>query len=223
MLEKLEEFFVQKSVPSAYDDSLTWYELIAKFQTKINEAIDYINTSFKDKLNEVIRDRNNVIKVKINTLINDRNSTVVYTLDETTKATKELVKAMEALVDERNGATKTAVNAIIYDEHRRTSGLVSAINTNTVRINSNNLNIKNAINEQTGKAFSVIDYADEDSGIISIVTSSFNTIETEDAQIMTPVSQTAEDLKDITKPEIETPDVIGGSISGIDNTIEEIS
>lgn len=73
MLEKLKPFFIQQAVPTVYDDSLTWLELVEKFQEKVNEAIDYINTSLKGKLNEVIKDRNETIKTAINNTI-DSNS-----------------------------------------------------------------------------------------------------------------------------------------------------
>ncbi len=69
MLKLLEEMFIQNSIPSAYDDSLTWYEVIGKFHAKINEAVETI-IKYVSKLNEIISDRNNTIKGKINEVIN---------------------------------------------------------------------------------------------------------------------------------------------------------
>lgn len=75
MLEKIKnKYFIQESIPSAYDDSLTWYEVVAKFQAKLNEIIGYINTTLIGKLNEVINDRNTTIKAKINEIITSLTS-----------------------------------------------------------------------------------------------------------------------------------------------------
>ena len=70
MIKKLiTEFFVQESIPSAFDDSLTWYELISKIQKSVNDIIDSINTVIVPKINEIIKDRNETIKQSINNLI----------------------------------------------------------------------------------------------------------------------------------------------------------
>lgn len=70
MIKKLiTEFFVQQSIPSAFDDSLTWYELISKIQASVNDIIDCINNVVIPKINEIIKDRNETIKQTINALI----------------------------------------------------------------------------------------------------------------------------------------------------------
>lgn len=74
MLEKINKFFIQESIPSAYDDSLTWYEVIGKFHAKLNEFVEYINNTIIPKINEVINDRNSVIKAKINEIITSLTS-----------------------------------------------------------------------------------------------------------------------------------------------------
>jgi hypothetical protein len=68
MIEKLKNTFnIQNSIPTAYDDSLTFYEVLSKLMKKINECIDLVHGKQYPKVNELIDDRNNTIKTAINT------------------------------------------------------------------------------------------------------------------------------------------------------------
>lgn len=116
MIEKITEFFVQQSVPSAYDDSLTWYEVIAKFQAKLNEIIEFVSNTLVSKINEIIKDRNTTIKGKINESLNSlktyldclktcidgsatNDNSIIYIMNYNTK---KLIKNMENLKEEIN-------------------------------------------------------------------------------------------------------------------------
>lgn len=116
MIEKITEFFVQQSVPSAYDDGLTWYEVIAKFQAKLNEIIEYQSNTLVSKINEIIKDRNGIIKTKINDSLDSlktylacvktcidggatNDNAIIYIMNDNTK---KLIKNMENLKEEIN-------------------------------------------------------------------------------------------------------------------------
>ena len=116
MIEKITEFFVQQSVPSAYDDSLTWYEVLAKFQGKLNEIIEYIFNTLVSKINEIIKDRNDTIKTKIN---------------ESLESLKSYLDSAKISIDN----TATNDNAIIY-----------IMNSNTKKLIKNMENLKEEIN-----------------------------------------------------------------------------
>ena len=62
-------WIIQNSIPTAFDDSLSWYEVLSKLWFNIVNIIDYLNTTLIVKVNEIITDRNTVIKSKINELI----------------------------------------------------------------------------------------------------------------------------------------------------------
>lgn len=123
MIEKITEFFVQQSVPSAYDDSITWYEVLAKFQGKLNEIIEYIFNTLVSKINEIIKDRNDTIKTKINESLEslksyldsakisiDNTSTndnaIIYIMNSNTK---KLIKNMENLKEEINAVSEYTI------------------------------------------------------------------------------------------------------------------
>lgn len=75
MIEKIKNAFnIQNSIPTAYDDSLTFYEVVSKLMKKINECIDLVQGKQYAKINELIDDRNNTIKATINTN-NDSSAT----------------------------------------------------------------------------------------------------------------------------------------------------
>lgn len=123
MIEKITEFFVQQSVPSAYDDSLTWYEVLAKFQGKLNEIIEYIFNTLVSKINEIIKDRNDTIKTKINESLESLKSyldsakisidntatndnAIIYIMNSNTK---KLIKNMEHLKEEINAVSEYTI------------------------------------------------------------------------------------------------------------------
>lgn len=62
-------WWIQNSIPTAYDDSLSIYEVWCKLWYHYLNLIQYLNKTICVKINEIITDRNNVIKSKINELI----------------------------------------------------------------------------------------------------------------------------------------------------------
>lgn len=55
IIEKI-KYYCHKILPLSYDDSLSYYEVLCKLTAKMNEMIEYINTSFIDYVREVIGD-----------------------------------------------------------------------------------------------------------------------------------------------------------------------
>lgn len=47
-------FWSQKVLPLVYDDSLSYYEVLCKVRDKLNEVIEYVQTTFLAKADEVI-------------------------------------------------------------------------------------------------------------------------------------------------------------------------
>ena len=76
-------WFIQNSIPTAFDDSLSYLELLSKVLQKLNDIIDYINNTIVTKINEIIKDRNEVIKTKINEIIKDRNDVLKIKINNT--------------------------------------------------------------------------------------------------------------------------------------------
>lgn len=148
MIEKLKNTFnIQNSIPTAYDDSLTFYEVISKLMKKINECVDLVQGKQYGKINELIDDRNDTIVSAIND-INSSTSTSFIALDVTTKSNNEnlssyftgvndsLVKNNQALSSYASTAKKadssfsdflSEYNHVVmkgYDEDTRTLSLV---------------------------------------------------------------------------------------------------
>lgn len=55
ILEKV-KYYCHKILPLSYDDSLSYYEVLCKLTSKMNEMIDYINTEFVNYVQQVIGD-----------------------------------------------------------------------------------------------------------------------------------------------------------------------
>lgn len=55
IIEKIKHY-CHKVLPLTYDDSLSYYEVLCKLTGKINEIVEYINTSFIDYVREAIGD-----------------------------------------------------------------------------------------------------------------------------------------------------------------------
>lgn len=55
IIDKIKHY-CHKVLPLTYDDSLSYYEVLCKLTGKVNEIIEYINTSFIDYVKEVIGD-----------------------------------------------------------------------------------------------------------------------------------------------------------------------
>lgn len=67
-------WWIQNSIPTAYDDSLSIYEVWCKLWYHYLNIIKYLNETLIIKVNEIIKDRNETIKVKINELIDSLSS-----------------------------------------------------------------------------------------------------------------------------------------------------
>lgn len=53
MIEKL-HYWTHKILPLVYDDSLSYYEVLAKIRAKLNEVIDFIGDNFAENIKKVI-------------------------------------------------------------------------------------------------------------------------------------------------------------------------
>lgn len=53
MVEKL-KYWTHKILPLIYDDSLSYYEVLAKVTAKINELIQYIDTTYTQEVKALI-------------------------------------------------------------------------------------------------------------------------------------------------------------------------
>ena len=49
-------FWSQKILPLVYDDSLSYYEVLCKLTTKINEMIEFINEGISNEVKKYVRD-----------------------------------------------------------------------------------------------------------------------------------------------------------------------
>lgn len=47
-------FWTQKVLPLVYDDSLSYYEVLNKIATKLNEVIAYVTTEINDTVTELV-------------------------------------------------------------------------------------------------------------------------------------------------------------------------
>lgn len=65
-MKKFEPLRIQNSLPTVFDDSLTFYEAIGKLVAKVNELISYQTDTVVKKINEIINDRNDKVAEKIN-------------------------------------------------------------------------------------------------------------------------------------------------------------
>lgn len=155
-------WFIQNSLPTAYDDSLTWYEVVSKLYNTILYMIEYLNEKTTPKINEIIDDRNNTIRTKINELINSAKSYLnivkdkINTEDElrltntntmntninTIGVNNAIIKKMfDAISDYSNSVSNTLYNGTLdvikfldYDE-----------STNTLNVQQSNTELINTL------------------------------------------------------------------------------
>lgn len=64
----------QKILPSAYDDSLSYYENVCKLSSKMNEIIDDINEGFETLIFQKMDEFFN--KIMIDAIYNDSEETI---------------------------------------------------------------------------------------------------------------------------------------------------
>lgn len=64
LMRRLLVYNVQKVLPAVYDDSLSYYELLAKIQEKLNESIANINNlnEWQDAQDEVMAELNQMVE-----------------------------------------------------------------------------------------------------------------------------------------------------------------
>lgn len=93
-MQKVKNYWCQKVLPLVYDDSLSYYEILTKLTTKINEVIEYINDNFKE-----------LIKSKIDEYFNQLMVDAIYNeSEETIYLKKEIIADGEHVY---NGENKT--------------------------------------------------------------------------------------------------------------------
>lgn len=56
-MEKLSDFIIQNSIPTVFDDSLSFYELVSKLLSKTNSIIDMINDDFDEYAIDVLNSK----------------------------------------------------------------------------------------------------------------------------------------------------------------------
>lgn len=135
MIDKL-CFWIQNSIPTAFDDSLSYLETLSKVLQKLNDIIDYINNTIVTKINEIIKDRNEIIKTKINEIIKDRNDVLKITINNTANYSDV---DHENIVDLHDELKPFQTNTIQAFEALRIANISSAekFNSNVTTLNQN--------------------------------------------------------------------------------------
>lgn len=75
-LKDVPRYFCQKVLPLSYDDSLSYYEVLCKLTTKMNEIITAINDNFETMVREKIN------SYFINSVYDRKTETLVLSLNE---------------------------------------------------------------------------------------------------------------------------------------------
>ena len=75
-LKDVPRYFCQKVLPLSYDDSLSYYEVLCKLTTKMNEIITAINDNFETMVREKIN------SYFINSVYDSKTETLVLSLNE---------------------------------------------------------------------------------------------------------------------------------------------
>lgn len=47
-------FWTQKVLPLVYDDSLSYYEVVSKIASKLNEVIEYVTNEINETITEIV-------------------------------------------------------------------------------------------------------------------------------------------------------------------------
>lgn len=64
-------FYCQKILPLVYDDSLSYYEVVCKVASKLNEFIDWANTEYENNMKQLYEDIEKELKDWVNTNFNN--------------------------------------------------------------------------------------------------------------------------------------------------------
>lgn len=104
------KFWCQKVLPAVYDDSLSYYELLCKVMSKLNEVIDVINTfetghediyNRLDNLDKLVADLEDVVKAdydELKGLIGDNKQAIEDNYNHFTDEINELKRKLKEIV-----------------------------------------------------------------------------------------------------------------------------
>ncbi len=79
-IKRFEIPFVQRVLPLVYDDSMSYYEALAKLKAKVNEIIDFCNDLLENAIIAYIDRRFN--ELMIGAMYNEENETIVLSNEE---------------------------------------------------------------------------------------------------------------------------------------------
>lgn len=80
MVNPIKRFYCNKVLPLTYDDSLSYYEVLCKLTTKMNELIENINNNFQQMVEDTVKE--NIERFLINAMYRAETETIVISLDE---------------------------------------------------------------------------------------------------------------------------------------------
>ena len=69
-------FWSQKVLPLVYDDSLSYYEVLCKLTSKLNEVIKYVQGELKDEISKIISE------YFVEMTYNSASETITLTMEE---------------------------------------------------------------------------------------------------------------------------------------------
>ena len=69
-------FWSQKVLPLVYDDSLSYYEVLCKLTSKLNEVIKYVQGELKDEISKIISE------YFVEMTYNSSTETITLTMEE---------------------------------------------------------------------------------------------------------------------------------------------
>lgn len=140
--------YIQKVLPTSYDDSLTYLEELGQLQYKINECIDVINTVSED-WDEMKRDFES-LRVEVQELQS--------TVDGLEEELKEYVDAhMEETKDELIEMISTFETEINSQMQTLTENINAEINTFESSVNSQLVDIRNTVQAMSSSLTHYID------------------------------------------------------------------
>lgn len=127
--------FIQKVLPTAYDDSLTYLEMIGKLIHKINEIIDQTN-SYEERFGELEEEqaklRQDMIELKaelegieddLKKYIDDKFEPYVEIIENLKQLLLDAEVSLKQYVDAQNAVLRTEFNAEILDLQRQIDDL----------------------------------------------------------------------------------------------------
>lgn len=74
-IKRINRPFVQRVLPLVYDDSLSYYETLAKLRTKINEIVDFCNEVVESAIVAYIDRRFN--ELLVGAIYDEENETII--------------------------------------------------------------------------------------------------------------------------------------------------